>query len=191
MIHSDAILTELSWQGLFEGYLTLLLLVHQLNFGPWWFRELLYTDPKSLSLTSNVKSVQSRRHKSTIQEITSSTVSGSTRSGGKFFLLKYFYHPLRKSFLPILPTWCNYRKTWMDTETVWHFEKWFLCLSNSRKFPSNRGSLHVLTWIQLSFSALNMSVTSVNSVNYFWTPVRQLLHVYRCNGPSIWTQYLW
>ena len=33
VIHSDAYLTELTWQRLIEGYLTSLLLVHQLTFG--------------------------------------------------------------------------------------------------------------------------------------------------------------
>ena len=33
VIHSDAYLTELTWQMLVEGYLTLLLFVHQLTFG--------------------------------------------------------------------------------------------------------------------------------------------------------------
>ena len=33
VIHSDAYLTELTWQVLIEGYLTSLLLVHQLIFG--------------------------------------------------------------------------------------------------------------------------------------------------------------
>ena len=32
-IHSDAFLTELSWQVLTEGYLTSILLVHQLTVG--------------------------------------------------------------------------------------------------------------------------------------------------------------
>ena len=32
MIHSDAFLTELTWQLLIEGYLISLLLVHQLAF---------------------------------------------------------------------------------------------------------------------------------------------------------------
>ena len=32
MIHSDAFLTELTWQVLIEGYLISLLLVHQLAF---------------------------------------------------------------------------------------------------------------------------------------------------------------
>ena len=33
MIHSDAFLTQLTWQVLIEGYFTSLLLVHQLTFG--------------------------------------------------------------------------------------------------------------------------------------------------------------
>ena len=33
MVHSDAFLTELTWQVLIEGYLTSLLLVHKLTFG--------------------------------------------------------------------------------------------------------------------------------------------------------------
>ena len=32
-LHSNALPTELTWQVLREGYLTLLLLVHQLTFG--------------------------------------------------------------------------------------------------------------------------------------------------------------
>ena len=35
MIHSDALMTELTWQVLIDRYLTSLLLVHQLNFGLW------------------------------------------------------------------------------------------------------------------------------------------------------------
>ena len=33
VIHTDAHLTDLTWQVLIEGYLTSLLLVHQLTFG--------------------------------------------------------------------------------------------------------------------------------------------------------------
>ena len=54
---------------LFEGYLTSLLLVHQLMFGlrSLISRAWLYNDPKILSLKSNAKVAQSGRHKNVTQ----------------------------------------------------------------------------------------------------------------------------
>ena len=62
MIHSDADVTELTWQVLTEGYLTPLLLVHQLNFRPYIRMMTIYKNLKSLSRTSNVKLSWSQRH---------------------------------------------------------------------------------------------------------------------------------
>ena len=67
-------------------------------------RALLFKDPESLCLTSNVKLTQSGRHHSTPQE-----VPGSIPTGGNLFSWFFVCSSLRKDLLT-LPTLCNTEK---------------------------------------------------------------------------------